>query len=44
MTRENGDLLRQGILSRGGSDDVMTMYRNFRGAEPRIEPCWNDAV
>jgi peptidyl-dipeptidase Dcp len=38
MTRENGDYLRQSILSRGGSEDVMAMYRNFRGAEPKIEP------
>jgi len=38
MNRENGDLLRQGVLSRGGSADVMTLYRNFRGTDPKIEP------
>jgi peptidyl-dipeptidase Dcp len=36
MTRENGDYLRQTVLSRGGSEDAMTMYRNFRGSEPGI--------
>jgi peptidyl-dipeptidase Dcp len=26
------------LLSRGGSDDAMTLYRRFRGGEPSIEP------
>jgi peptidyl-dipeptidase Dcp len=38
MTRENGDYFRQALLSRGGSVDAMTMYRAFRGADPKIEP------
>ena len=38
MTRENGDYLRQMVLSRGGSEDAMTLYRNFRGGEPDIAP------
>ncbi len=29
---------RDNVLSRGGSDDAMTMYRRFRGADPGIEP------
>ena len=36
MTRENGDHLRQTLLSRGGAEDAMTLFRNFRGAEPDI--------
>lgn len=29
---------RENILSKGGTDDPMNMYINFRGREPRIEP------
>jgi peptidyl-dipeptidase Dcp len=29
---------RDNILSKGGTIDAMTMYRNFRGQEPLIEP------
>ncbi len=29
---------RENILSKGGSDDVMKLYKQFRGAEPKIEP------
>ncbi|MGW8314741.1 MAG: M3 family metallopeptidase [Bacteroidales bacterium] len=29
---------RQNILEKGGSEDEMTMYMNFRGKEPTIEP------
>jgi len=38
LTRENGDRFRQGILSRGGSQDAMTLFRNFTGSDPLIEP------
>lgn len=38
MTRENGDHFRQTLLSRGGAEDAMVLYRNFRGAEPDIKP------
>jgi peptidyl-dipeptidase Dcp len=38
LTRENGDRLRRMLLSRGGSEDAMTMYRSFTGSDPRIEP------
>jgi peptidyl-dipeptidase Dcp len=43
--RENGlfdpataAAFRQNILSRGGSEDPMVLYKRFRGSEPKIEP------
>lgn len=36
--RELGQSLRDQIISRGGSDDPMTLFVNFRGAEPSIDP------
>jgi peptidyl-dipeptidase Dcp len=38
LTRENGDTFRGELLSKGGSLDAMTAFRNFRGRDPRIEP------
>ena len=38
LTRKNGDRFRKQVLSRGGSVDAMTLYRDFRGREPSIEP------
>ena len=38
LTRENGDRFRSALLSRGGSDDAMTLFRNFTGSDPSIEP------
>ncbi|HEY5086596.1 MAG TPA: peptidyl-dipeptidase Dcp [Gemmatimonadaceae bacterium] len=38
LTRENGDRFRAMILSRGNTEDLATMYRAFRGRDPRIEP------
>jgi peptidyl-dipeptidase Dcp len=38
MTRENGDYFRQTLLSRGGAEDAMTLYNNFRGRDPDIQP------
>ena len=38
LTRENGDHFRQTLLSRGGAVDAMELFRNFRGAEPDIQP------
>jgi len=36
--QELGQSLRDNIISKGGSDDPMNLYVNFRGAEPSIEP------
>jgi peptidyl-dipeptidase Dcp len=38
LTRKNGDWFRQQLLSRGGSVDAITLYKNFRGRDARIEP------
>jgi len=38
LSRANGDHFRQTLLSHGGSEDAMTLFRNFRGRAPVIEP------
>ncbi len=38
LTRANGDRFRAAILSRGNTEDLATMYRAFRGRDPKIEP------
>ncbi|MEU7001993.1 M3 family metallopeptidase [Nonomuraea sp. NPDC046570] len=38
LKRENGDHFRAELLSRGGSLDPLTAFRNFRGRDPRIQP------
>jgi len=38
LTRENGQRFRDMILSRGNTEDLATMFRNFRGSDPHIEP------
>ena len=37
LTRENGLTFRNMILSRGGTQDAATMYRAFRGRDPRVD-------
>ena len=36
--RHTSDLFRRNVLEKGDSEDAMTHYRNFRGAEPQLEP------
>ncbi|WP_346808444.1 peptidyl-dipeptidase Dcp [Enterobacter chuandaensis] len=38
LTRENGKIFREAILSRGNSTDLAELYRNWRGHDPKIEP------
>ncbi|HEY4555862.1 MAG TPA: M3 family metallopeptidase, partial [Lysobacter sp.] len=38
LTRQNGDHLRKTLLSQGGSQDAMKLFRDFAGHEPKIEP------
>ncbi len=38
LARKNGDHFRQTLLSRGGSDEALTLFRAFRGAEPDLKP------
>ena len=38
MKRANGDHFRDTLLSRGGAEDAMTLFKNFRGAEANIKP------
>jgi peptidyl-dipeptidase Dcp len=38
LTRENGQRFRDMILSQGNTQDLGTMFRNFRGADPKIGP------
>jgi peptidyl-dipeptidase Dcp len=37
LTRENGLRYRNMILSRGGTEDAATLYRNFRGRDPKVD-------
>lgn len=38
LTRANGDHFRKTLLSRGGSDDAMNLFRAFTGSDPDIKP------
>lgn len=36
--QKTAGLFRSNVLEKGGSEDPMTLYKNFRGQEPSIEP------
>lgn len=36
--KKTADLFRYNILEKGNSEDPMTLYKNFRGTEPQLEP------
>nr|WP_321454180.1 M3 family metallopeptidase [uncultured Carboxylicivirga sp.] len=36
--QETANAYRKNILEKGGTEDAMTMYKNFRGREPEIAP------
>ncbi|HEV7633761.1 MAG TPA: M3 family metallopeptidase, partial [Steroidobacteraceae bacterium] len=38
LKRENGDQLRQKVLSKGFSADLLTIFKDFYGKAPDIEP------
>ncbi len=42
LTRANGDRFRKMILSRGNSEDLAQLYRNFRGRDPNVQAMLKD--
>lgn len=38
LQRDNGDRFRELVLSRGGAEEAMTMFRKFLGRDPYVEP------
>lgn len=38
LTRANGDRFRARLLSRGGSEDALKLFRDFTGGEPTLAP------
>jgi peptidyl-dipeptidase Dcp len=38
LTRANGERFRKMVLSKGNTEDLETMYDNWRGGKPKIEP------
>jgi peptidyl-dipeptidase Dcp len=38
MTRANGQRFRDMVLSRGSTEDMAKLYRDFRGRDPSVEP------
>ncbi len=42
LTRANGDRFRKMILSRGNSEDLAKLYRDFRGRDPNVKAMLKD--
>ncbi|MGA8277235.1 MAG: peptidyl-dipeptidase Dcp [Rhodanobacteraceae bacterium] len=42
LTRANGDRFRDMVLSRGNTEDLAKMYKDWRGKDPSIEPMLED--
>ena len=42
MTRANGDRFRKMVLSKGNTEDLAKVYRDWLGAEPSTEPMLKD--
>ena len=40
--KKTADLFRYNVLEKGNSEDPMTLYKNFRGAEPQLEPMFKN--
>lgn len=38
LTRENGDRFRAMVLSRGNTEELAKLYKDWRGSDPSIEP------
>jgi peptidyl-dipeptidase Dcp len=38
LTRANGQHFRDTLLSQGGSQDALVLFKNFSGRDPYIEP------
>ena len=38
FNKKTADLFRNNVLEKGNSEDPMTLYKNFRGTEPQLEP------
>jgi peptidyl-dipeptidase Dcp len=37
MTRKNGQILRDRVFSKGNSEPLDVLYKNFRGKDPSIQ-------